>query len=237
MNIDLLGPSQDDVLIRQAQLNVISSLYFLPPLPLTGLVSPLHLEREVIISLLYRGSIMVSESTKEQPRKPDVLSFPLGSVRRSIEHIALEQDIPASYLALTLSLENRSTPTSYETTRTGTYRGLGQFSRTTWRALVDMYPNADLGPYDFGSVDMERSIRAVALLYRANRITFRRHFPGLPFSDEIGYLYHQQGAGGAYSFLRTGQLRYPRQSGKSVAMFNQLFAATVGHSSSGGDLA
>lgn len=57
----------------------------------------------------------------------------------------------------------------------------------------------------------------------SNRAYYTRKFRGYPYTDVIAYLFHQQGAGGAAEFLRTGNLRYPEQSEASVSRFVRAY--------------
>lgn len=101
----------------------------------------------------------------------------------------------------------------YVTSLTGTFRGLGQFSRSTWRSVVGK-------PFPLVA-DTRLSIKAMCDLYDDSK----RHFAasgGQNFDAKVAYLYHNQGAGSAVKFLQTGQLVYPKQSTRALDVFTEI---------------
>jgi hypothetical protein len=68
----------------------------------------------------------------------------------------------------------------------------------------------------------DSSMLAAALLYEENKRVFEAQFPHANYTDEIAYLYHQQGSTSARTFLETGVLLYPKQSKKSLDLFSQV---------------
>lgn len=145
---------------------------------------------------------------------PGRIFFTSKELADGIGRVSSEQSVPNSFLADMVELENYVVPGGVETTTTGNFRGLGQFNRTTWDALIRL--GANLPPWERGVTTVLDSLRAAAYLWKENRRAYLQQNPGRIFTDEIAYLYHNQGAPAAVRFLRTGKLVYPDQSDKAV---------------------
>jgi len=92
------------------------------------------------------------------------------------------------------------------------YVGLGQFAEATWQALVDK----DLLsiPYSYAGLPVADITAIVALFYDLQR-SFLKHWPNRSsedFTNELAYLYHNQGAKQARNYLYSGRLKWPQQS-------------------------
>lgn len=124
---------------------------------------------------------------------------------------------PVSYLRAVIERENFRVSGGYETTLSGNFRGLGQFNAATWNGIRSQ--TVSLPSYELGVKDPVASVLATAYLYMDNKRQFDNAFPRKRFTDEIAYLYHNQGGPAAASFLRTGTLVYPKQSAKALATF------------------
>lgn len=125
--------------------------------------------------------------------------------------IASETGVPLDAILTIVETENGPGAEGWYLDRDGKYQGLGQFDRATWKAVSD-------SP-DSQRVEVIPSLRAIAKLYLSNRSVFIRQFPFGEFTPEIAYLYHNQGAGSAKSYLTTGVLRYPHQSDHALRLF------------------
>lgn len=137
-------------------------------------------------------------------------------VAQMIRAVSKELDVPESYLQLMVSLENYSTPDGYAVEYDGPFRGIAQFNRATWESIRRLYPSLNLPEFEVGVTDELQSLLAAGALYHDNKRSFERTFgtEGY-FSDEIAYVYHQQGAPAAAEFLRSGRLVHPKQSESS----------------------
>lgn len=113
------------------------------------------------------------------------------------------------YLHLTYDLEGGSD--DFE----GGIIGPFQFSEIAWR---------DVGMTDWrnGAVDLGLSARAAVKFYFINRARFLRQYPGRAFTNEIAYLYHNQGPSGALYYLRNRQLKFAGQSVAANALFKEI---------------
>lgn len=96
----------------------------------------------------------------------------------------------------------------------GTYRGLCQFDTPTWRAVSDI-------PYELGVTDPKSAIDAALKLYYKNELYFTLNIGGL-YTNDVAYLFHNQGAAGARHYLTTGSLRWPKQSLAALETFARL---------------
>lgn len=128
----------------------------------------------------------------------------------------------AKYLALLLPLENHilslKAKDHYVIDILGTHQGLGQFDQPTWESISKL-------PFS-SSREVEASIDSIVALYLANRKSFRLHFKGI-FTDEIAYLYHNQGAPSAYMFLVNNELVYPKQSKEALELFYKIDKTSI----------
>lgn len=101
------------------------------------------------------------------------------------------------------------------------YRGLGQFSDTTWDSLVKLYP--DILPWGHQMIGVpEADIRAILASILDSKKYHKRKF-GVDLTDDVTiYLYHNQGANGAKHYLLTGSLLWPDQSKAAVSAFKEI---------------
>jgi hypothetical protein len=118
-----------------------------------------------------------------------------------------------SFLHRVVELENHSLDDGYIIDMEPPYVGLGQFDKATWRAVTDV-------PFSSAS-NMSQSLEALVSLYVENKRSFDLEFDGI-FTEEIAYLYHNQGASASAEYLKTGQLRYPKQSDNALALFARI---------------
>jgi len=150
------------------------------------------------------------------------LDLPVSLDREAVEglcrNVSRRTNVPVSYLVKTVYLENASTNGVITVEYFGKYRGIGQFDKRTWESVMD-------ASYD--TTDPEVGLIAVAKLYLANERSFRAKFGKARYTDGIAYLYHNQGASAAASFIRTGDLRYPKQSNKALEVFKYARNAHV----------
>lgn len=106
----------------------------------------------------------------------------------------------------------------YVISHAGTYKGLGQFDAYTWNALQPLgleYPYSLAG-------NPTADVRATLLLLRDAGRYHRNKF-GFEMKDvNTAYLFHNQGAPSAASFLRSGVLVYPKQSKKAREAFKEI---------------
>jgi hypothetical protein len=131
-------------------------------------------------------------------------------------------DVPHSFLELMLAHENYVHTNGYDAGMSGNYRGLAQIGKETWDSIKRANKAIVLKWWEEGVTDATQSMIAAGLLYRANKTDFLRHYPARKFSDEIAYLFHQQGSSSALKFLDKGVLLYPYQSAKSLTLFEDL---------------
>lgn len=113
-----------------------------------------------------------------------------------------------SYLRMAAKLENGLLDNS------GPIIGLFQFSEIAWL-------EAGSGDWKQNAFDPAKSTRAALRFFHLNRERYRRQFSGV-FTNEIAYLYHNQGPSAARHFLMTGELRFPMQSLAALEVFNTL---------------
>lgn len=142
-------------------------------------------------------------------RLPDVVNE--MEMDQLVDEYAQKFDVPRSYLASLVILENTMKDGNYIVEHEGTHRGLGQFDRPTWKAVMNE-------PF-FNSVLPSKSMEAISRLYAKNKDSYLAKFPDGEYTDEIAYLYHNQGAPAAAVFLETGNLVYPMQSKKAITLF------------------
>lgn len=132
------------------------------------------------------------------------------------------------FLQLMVKLENFPAPGGVFTTYDGTFKGVAQFGADTWRLGAAKLP--EVGAYE-NVRQVDKSMLLAAWYYIDHEAAFarfrRRSGAQGEFSPELGYLYHQQGMSAAEEFLRTGKLRYPRQSNQSVAILHAVRGAVM----------
>lgn len=131
------------------------------------------------------------------------------------------QDV-VPYLRLMVKLENFPAESGVYTKFDGTFRGVAQFGESTWDDVRSRLDDS-IGPFS-NVTSTEKSMVAAAAYWASNRALYqklaRKQSWGETFSPQLGYLFHQQGAGGAEHFLRTGSLMFPKQSADSVAVMS-----------------
>lgn len=89
------------------------------------------------------------------------------------------------------------------------YVGIGQFDEPTWESVSTLDYSA--------AKEIVPSMYAIANLYHANAKSYLvKRKKNVPFTKEIAYLYHNQGAGSAYKYLATGEIVHPKQSAKAI---------------------
>lgn len=142
-------------------------------------------------------------------KERDFLSF--TQIDQLASRVAQEEQIPASYLLSTFKIENKQVTGGIEVEYEGTFRGIGQFNAKTWNSVMDV-PFSEV-------TNHTQSAIATARLYKANKVSFLNAFPSGKYTDEIAYLYHNQGASSATRYLRYGLLRYPKQSRHALNTF------------------
>lgn len=141
-----------------------------------------------------------------------VTVIPIDELHQNAILVSDETGVPASYLKLVLELENHKLPGYYFTfTKSSSkYIGLGQFSRSTWASLMPEYAIDDYAS------DSYVALIAIARYYLDNKNQLKSVAAAGGYTDRVAYLAHQQGAAGAKYYLRTGTLKYPKQSKKSL---------------------
>lgn len=135
-----------------------------------------------------------------------------------------------SYLELSLRIENfrDSGRGGFRTVLTGSHRGLGQFDEVTWNSISRV---GDVGVYpSVADPNHAGSVLAMGYLYLENKRVFLAAFPDGKFTDEVAYLYHNQGSTQATNFLRSGKLSYPSQSREAIRVMQIARASYAGKS-------
>lgn len=132
------------------------------------------------------------------------------------------------FLRLMIKMENYPASDGVRTSFDGKFKGVGQFASETWALGAAKFPI--VGSY-VNVVSTEKSVLLAAWYYvdhKAAYATLRKTMPlSSGYTPEIAYLFHQQGAPAARSFLKTGRLVYPKQSSRSVALFASLHQSLV----------
>ncbi|WP_202630570.1 hypothetical protein, partial [Deinococcus alpinitundrae] len=103
-----------------------------------------------------------------------------------------------------IPIENFVVAGGFETTVSGSFRGLGQFNRQTWDGLRRLGRN--LPAFEEGSAQLNASLYAIGFLYLENKRAYEASFKGRVLTHEIAYLYHNQGAPDGY--VERATLRY-----------------------------
>lgn len=162
------------------------------------------------------ATILLSKSSVDYTKyfNTSMMSFVShADVDTFLDELHVSENERASLL-LACGIENRNDDTGIFIENKVPFVGLGQFSKATWQSVSD-------DPYEL-ACDPEASLRAMLKLHRANEAVFHRQFgDGVDFTPELSYLYHNQGAGAAKSFLLTGELRWPQQSALALQTFDQ----------------
>ncbi|ABI20408.1 P5a [Pseudomonas phage phi6] len=141
--------------------------------------------------------------------------FTTAEVDSAVPRISQKIGVPASYYQFLIPIENFVVAGGFETTVSGSFRGLGQFNRQTWDGLRRLGRN--LPAFEEGSAQLNASLYAIGFLYLENKRAYEASFKGRVFTHEIAYLYHNQGAPAAEQYLTSGRLVYPKQSEAAVA--------------------
>lgn len=118
------------------------------------------------------------------------------------------------YLDMLLKLENGAGD------RVGPFRGPFQFGRSAWL-------EAGEGSWEQNSDDFMLASRAALRYYYLNKNRFQKVFPGATYTNEIAYLYHNQGPSGAKHFLLKGHLKWPLQSKAALRLFDTIELVTT----------
>lgn len=139
---------------------------------------------------------------------PDLYTW--NEINVIVSEVTRDRDVPPSYLLKMIELENRTTTSSILVEYEGSFKGIAQFNEETW-ALVTRVP------YSFVN-DVSLSLIAASSLYQHNRVDFNRTFPDQDFTDDIAYLYHNQGTPSANKFLKFGDITHPHQSEAALAV-------------------
>lgn len=113
------------------------------------------------------------------------------------------------YLHLSYHLEGGSNDS------VGGIIGPFQFSEIAWT-------DVGLTNWRNDALDLTISTRAALLYFFLNRRRHLRKFPDIFYSNEIAYLYHNQGPSGAAFFLKNGRLKFPGQSIAAKKLFAQI---------------
>lgn len=142
--------------------------------------------------------------------------FTDAEINGAVARISSEIGVPASYYKFLMPIENFVVAGGIETTVSGSFRGLGQFNRQTWDGLRRLGRN--LPQYEEGTSQLNASLYAIGFLYLENKKAYESTFKGRVFTNEIAYLYHNQGAPAAGQYLTSGKLVYPKQSNSAVAV-------------------
>jgi hypothetical protein len=118
-----------------------------------------------------------------------------------------------SFLSLLIDMENTVYQGVVYVKSSASFKGIAQFNEKTWSALTSL-------PFSLAE-DPKTALRAAVKLYKANR-SFHTNHSTLPFTDDIAYLYHNQGASSALDYLKHGRLVYPKQSVAAVDLFSNI---------------
>lgn len=99
----------------------------------------------------------------------------------------------------------------------GKHRGPFQFDKVTWDALdtgsIKYSWSSNVNSRDISTLFFNRLISSNKGIHIA--------WSTAPFTNEIAYLYHNQGASAAREYLETGKLVFPKQSRDALNTFAQ----------------
>jgi hypothetical protein len=154
---------------------------------------------------------LVTSVTNQGPEATAPVFVSWTEIEDIVSVVSAEYSVPRSYLVKTVDIENYTSPDGVFVDTEGKFIGLGQFNEATWNAVMD-------DPYGEAS-NPRKGIEAIAKLYLANKASFEVNFRSAEYTDEIAYLYHNQGAPSAASFLHSGTLKYPDQSRSAGEVF------------------
>lgn len=162
------------------------------------------------------GDVLVSHVASKlgvvMPKK-----VPWTKLKPLIESVSARYNIPQEYFDKVLRIENRSVDeltllVEYE----GTHRGIGQFDKQTWSGAFRS-AGKDVPDYETGVIDDATSMEAIALLYLDNKRAYdalaRAISTSTPFTLNVAYLYHNQGAPRSKAILTAGRSIIGNQSG------------------------
>lgn len=111
----------------------------------------------------------------------------------------------------------------YRNTLDQKYKGIGQFSSYSWNLILSAYPEMLEGKgYEFVGDPRASVLATLAYIVDSRKVHKARYGEDILNDNKLIYLYHQQGAPGAKSYLETGKLSAPVQSAASVALFKQI---------------
>lgn len=170
-------------------------------------------------------------TVKNEYKIPDAAVTPQPATDRVfVSQAELDRGIAAAvkrfpdteaFLRLMLTLENYPAPGGVYTSYAGKFKGVAQFSETTWDLGRRQFP--EVGPYE-NVRDVGISLLLAAWYATDHKAAYGRlkRAGGVSgnYSPEIAYLYHQQGSSAAETYLRTGKVVYPKQSSKSIAVLH-----------------
>jgi hypothetical protein len=155
--------------------------------------------------------LVQNHASKLDVSTPHVLSASQADILATTA--SMKTGVPKSYFEKVIKLENKTVQGNVIVEFDGTFKGIGQFNRPTFEA-VSTSPWSQVK-------DHSTSLEAVGQLYLANKKSFQvNRTADFEYTDEIAYLFHNQGAGAASSFLDSGKLKYPKQSRKALAVFD-----------------
>jgi hypothetical protein len=217
------------VVTFQATVNFVSRY---PILKVDGIIGPATVSaysalkgaaRDVVDSLVVKPSPFL-RSKLDGGRNPlsKLRFFSRGDTFDAMKVAENLTDVPLSFLNLMVQQENFVHTNGYDAGMSGNYRGLAQIGKSTWESLQKAPYGNVLTWWEEGVKDAKQSMIAAGLLYKANKVDFLRQYPARQFTDDIAYLFHQQGTPSALSWLKDGVLKHPYQSTKSLAMFETL---------------
>lgn len=117
------------------------------------------------------------------------------------------------YIRFCVEIETFAFEDSVANDMIGKHQGIGQFNASTWASIMGT-PFSESG-------SLTESVKAIGLLYLDNFKVHNRSYEK-QFSNEVAYLYHNQGASSSDVFLRTGKLVYPKQSADALEVFKRV---------------
>lgn len=150
--------------------------------------------------------------------------------------------VPESYVRLVLKIEPARIGENLVVTTDGKYVGLSQFSRETYEWIRmsrfrtpdgDLLPSQVLPEFDafkaLKGVDAAvAAIDAASVYYLVNRNVVQAEVRGnVRWTDPVAFLAHNQGGGGAASYLVTGKLKYPKQSDLAIEVMREALDQAI----------